>query len=50
MKLFIHSQDSMVGPLKFGLVISNLISSNNNSNANATRNNIIIIYYYHLFI
>ena len=43
MKLFIHSQDSMVEPLKFGLVISNLRSSNSNINVTTTGSNIIII-------
>ena len=39
MKLFIHSLDSMVESLKFGLVISNLSSSS----PTTTRSNIIII-------
>ena len=43
MKLFIHSQDSLVEQLKFGLVIWNLNSSNSSSSAAATRSNIIII-------
>ena len=41
MKLFTHSQDSMVEPLKFGLVISNL--SNGSTSATTNRNDIIII-------
>ena len=43
MKLFIHSQDSVVEPLKFGLVFSNLSSSNYSNSAITTRNSIIII-------